>query len=92
MPNSQNHKFGEEKYRKKKKKTFGHRPLFLSPIGPQRKCCLDGRSELQKPFKEKIINENRKSICKIFVTRFWENNLENGIFCCKFPGFYKLVH
>jgi hypothetical protein len=56
---------------KKKKKPWLHRPLFLSPIGQilahKEKCCLDGRSELQKPFKEKIINENRS----LFARYLW---------------------
>jgi hypothetical protein len=71
MPNSRNHKIGEKKVKNRKEK-LGHRPLFLSPIGQilahKQKCCLDGRSELQKPFfKITIINENRN----LFARYLW---------------------
>ncbi len=45
--------------RKEKKNPWSHRPLFLSPIGQilahKENAAWIGRSELQKPFKEKII-------------------------------------
>jgi hypothetical protein len=48
---------GEVAKRKKNKKQPWSQALISSTnwpnFGPQRKCCLDGRSELQKPFNEK---------------------------------------
>lgn len=80
----------------RKKITLGHRPSFPSPIDQisahnENAGWMEDQN-FRSPFVKKIINENRNLFASYLWHVFGENNLENRIFCCKFPVFYKLIH
>jgi hypothetical protein len=80
----------------KEKNNLGHRPLFPSPIDQisahKENAGWMEDQNFRSPFVKKIINENRNLFASYLWHVFGENNLENRIFCCKFPVFYKLIH